>query len=162
MIGSRKILRNSDERRSTADQWDAETQRRREVLRDEINQLTFAIIGAAIEVHRTLGPGYLEKIYDEALAIELRLRGHTVDRQQRIPIEYKGVLLAEHVLDMVVDGEIVLEIKAVEDIHRVHCAQLHSYLTAGAFELGLLINFNVPVLKDGVKRVILTSAAGAD
>ena len=131
----------------------AEPQRR--VLREKTDQLSFAIIGAAIEVHRYLGPGFLESIYEEALAIELRGRGHEVERQIRIPIDYKGDVIGEHVLDLIVDGDIVIELKACEQLHPVHAAQLHSYLKAGAFELGLLINFNVPVLKDGVRRVIL-------
>jgi GxxExxY protein len=126
-----------------------------------MNDLSFSILGAAIEVHRHLGPGFLEAVYEEALAIELRLRGLRFERQARIPVEYKGVLLCEHVLDLVVEGRIVLELKASETMHQVHRAQLHSYLKAGSYELGLLINFNVACLKDGVRRVILR-AEGAE
>ena len=139
---------------------DAKTQSR--VLREETDRLSYEIIGAAIEVHRWLGPGFLESIYEQALALELEQRGHVVERQVRILVEYKGQVVGEHVLDMIVDGDIVLEIKAVEQFHPVHSAQLHSYLTAGAFELGLLINFNVPTVKDGIRRVILKCAEGAD
>lgn len=132
---------------------DAEAQRSEP--RQEINEWTSSIIGAAIEVHRALGPGYLESIYEQALAIELALRGHLVRRQVRLPIEYKGKLVGEHRLDFLVEDEVVVELKAVEAVMPVHLAQLHSYLMAGAFELGLLINFNVPVLKNGIRRILL-------
>ncbi len=127
-------------------------------LRDDLNKLSYAIIGACIEVHRHLGPGFLESVYEFALSKELLLRGHRVERQVRIPIDYKGEIICEHVLDLVVDDQVVLELKSAESLHPVHAAQLHSYLKAGAFELGLLINFNVSVLKDGVRRIILKSA----
>jgi len=137
------------------------TEPQRNGLREELNKLSFAIIGACIEVHRHLGPGFLESVYEYALAKELALRGHKLERQVRISIEYKGEAICEHVLDIVVDGSIVLELKSAERLHPVHAAQLHSYLKAGAYELGLLINFNVPVLKDGVRRIVLNSAEGA-
>ncbi len=137
------------------------TEPQRDNLREELNALSYAIIGACIEVHRTLGPGFLESIYEHAVFIELTHRGHRVQRQLRIPIEYSGERIAEHVLDFVVDDQIVIELKSVEDLHAVHGAQVHSYLKAGAFELGLLINFNVAVLKNGVKRILLKSAEGA-
>jgi len=132
---------------------DAETQRSEP--REEINQWTSSIIGAAIEVHRGLGPGFLESIYEEAMAVELALRGHLIRRQVRLPIEYKGTVVGEHRLDMLLEDEVVVELKAVEAIMPVHLAQLHSYLKAGAFEVGLLINFNVPILKNGIRRILL-------
>ena len=120
--------------------------------------ISYAVIGAAIEVHRTLGPGYLEKVYQAAMELELALRGLRFDKQLVIPIEYKGSRIAEHVVDLVVEGQLVVELKAVESFGTVHFSQVHSYLKAGAFELGLLINFNVPVLKEGVRRIVRTGA----
>ncbi len=128
---------------------------------EEIDRVAYATIGAAIEVHRSLGPGFLESAYEEAMAVELGLRGLRFDRQLRVPIEYKDVIVAEHVIDMVVEGELVLELKAIERLAAVHLAQVHSYLKAGAYQLGLLINFNVPVLKEGIRRVIRKNAEGA-
>lgn len=121
---------------------------------EEIDRVAYATIGAAIEVHRTLGPGFIESIYEEAFAVELRLRGLAFDRQLRVPIFYKQASIGEHVLDFVVDGLVVVELKAIERIAAVHCAQVHSYLRAGVFQLGLLINFNVPMLKQGLRRII--------
>ena len=126
----------------------------REEPRDELDKLARATIGAAIAVHRDLGPGYLESVYEEALAVELRHRGLTFERQVSIPIEYRGAAVGEHVLDLIVGDELVVELKAVEAVHAVHYAQVHSYLKAGAFDLALLINFNVPLLKQGVRRII--------
>ena len=122
--------------------------------------MAYATIGAALEVHRHLGPGFLECVYEEAMARELALRGLRFDRQFRVPIDYKDAKVGEHVLDFVVEGELVVELKAVEQLIAVHAARVNSYLKAGAFELGLLINFNVPVLKDGVRRIILKTAEG--
>ena len=123
-------------------------------LRDEIERCAYAVIGAAIEVHRALGPGFLESIYEEALAIELHHRRLRFQRQLTLPILYREIVIGEHRLDFVVEDEIVLELKAVERIAPVHFAQVNSYLRAGAYDLGLLINFEVPVLKDGVRRII--------
>src|SRR5262245_57365186 len=102
--------------------------------REELDRWAHAVIGAAIEVHRYLGPGYLESIYEEALAIELELRGLHVRRQLIMPVEYKGHVVGEHRIDMLVEDELLLELKAVEAVAPVHLAQVHSYLKAGAFE----------------------------
>jgi GxxExxY protein len=134
---------------------DTKTQRSESREGRDDDRLSHAIIGAAIEVHRNLGPGFLESIYEEALAVELGLRGLGFDRQQRVPIMYKDRVIGEHVIDFVVAGEIVVELKATEQLIAVHYAQLHSCLKAAELELGLLINFNVPTLKSGVRRVVL-------
>jgi GxxExxY protein len=127
--------------------------------KEEINKLSYAVIGAAIEVHRALGPGFLESVYEEAMAIELALRSLRFDRQQRVPIMYKEKLVGEHVLDLVIEGALVVELKAIEQLAAVHFAQIHAYLKASELEFGLLINFNVPVLTDGVRRVIARGGA---
>jgi GxxExxY protein len=122
----------------------------------EINQATEAIIGSAIEVHRSLGPGLLETIYEECLCRELALRQIPFERQRPLPVEYKGLRLdCGHRLDLLVDDQVVVEIKAVESLLPVHEAQLLTYLKLGGWKVGLLINFNVPVLKQGIRRRVL-------
>ena len=120
-----------------------------------LDRYTGQIIGAAIEVHRHLGPGFLESVYETALIAELELRGVALERQVAIPIDYKGRRIAEARLDLVVEGEVVVELKAVDDLVPIHRAQLISYLRAGPFPVGLLINFNVPILRQGIRRFIL-------
>ena len=120
----------------------------------ELDRLAHEVIGAAIEVHRHLGPGYLESVYEEALAIELGLRGISFQRQVPIAVIYKGKTIGEGRLDMLVGGNLIIEIKAVETLAPVHKAQVISYLKSSGFHLGLLINFNSAVLKDGIKRII--------
>jgi len=122
----------------------------------KLDQLAHEVIGAAIEVHRTLGPGYLESVYEEALAIELALRGIPFTRQVVIAVDYKGHSVGESRLDLLVGGQLVTELKAVEALAPIHSAQVISYLKTTGHPLGLLINFNVCFLKDGVKRVVLT------
>jgi GxxExxY protein len=119
-------------------------------------ELSGQIIGAAIEVHRALGPGLLESAYQVCLAHELSLRGIPFEREKALPIEYKGVRLdCGYRLDFVVSGKVVVETKAVDALHPVHEAQLLTYLKLTNCKVGLLINFNVRVLKDGVKRMVL-------
>jgi GxxExxY protein len=113
-----------------------------------------AVIGAAIEVHRILGPGFLEKIYERALVHELLLRGISVAAQKDILVPYKDIQIPGQQLDILVCDRIILELKAVSELASIHQAQLVSYLKATGLRLGLLINFNVPVLKDGIKRVV--------
>ena len=121
-----------------------------------VNQITEAVIGAAIEVHRALGPGLLESAYEECLCRELTLQGVSFDRQCPLPIEYKGLRLdCGYRLDLLVENEVVVEIKAVENVLPIHEAQLLTYLKLGNWKVGLLINFNVPVLKQGIKRMVL-------
>jgi len=122
----------------------------------ERDPLTDAVIGAAIEVHKALGPGLLESAYAECLAFELKLRGLSVTREVPLPLIYKDVRLeCGYVLDIVVNNELVLELKAVEKLAPVHEAQLLSYLRISGKRKGLLINFHVPVVKDGIKRMVL-------
>jgi GxxExxY protein len=121
-----------------------------------INQITHDVIGAAIEVHRQLGPGLLESAYRECLTKEFILRGIPFEREKAVPVEYKGVLLdAGYRLDFLIAGCVVVEIKAIEALAPVHEAQLLTYLRLGGWRLGLLINFNVAVLKSGIRRRIL-------
>ncbi|MBC7248927.1 MAG: GxxExxY protein [Anaerolineae bacterium] len=122
----------------------------------EVNQLTGAIIGAAIEVHRALGPGLLESAYEECLCRELDLRRIPFERQRSLPVEYKGLSLdCGYRLDLLVADTVVVEIKAVERLLPIHEAQLLTYLKLGGWPIGLLINFNVPILKKGVRRLVL-------
>jgi GxxExxY protein len=119
------------------------------------NQLSGEVIGAAIEVHRELGPGLLESIYREALAMELAARGLAVNRDLEVPILYKGRTLTSSLrLDMLVNALIVVEVKSVEHIVSGHEAQLLSYLRLSGKRLGLLINFNSPVLTRSIRRVV--------
>ena len=119
----------------------------------ELNELTEVIIGAAIEVHRHLGPGLLESAYQKCLCHELKLRGISFECEKILPVEYKGIQLdCGYRLDLLVVGSVVVEVKAVERLHKIHEAQLLTYLRLGGWSIGLLINFNVAVLKDGIKR----------
>ena len=122
-----------------------------------INQLSYNIIGAAIEVHRVLGPGLLESAYEECLCHELDLRKLAYERQKPLPVVYKDVQLdAGYRLDVLVENRIVLELKAVETLLPIHEAQLLTYLKLGGWQLGLLLNFNVVVLKEGgIRRRVL-------
>ena len=122
----------------------------------DVNEVTEQIIGGAIEVHKHLGPGLLESAYEECLCHELNLRGLPFERQRPLPIDYKGVKLdCGYRLDIVVANLVVVEVKAVASILPIHEAQLLSYLKLGGWNLGLLLNFHVPVLKDGIRRKIL-------
>ena len=119
-----------------------------------INDLTGHVIGAAIEVHKELGPGLLESIYEECLCRELEIRNILFERQKPNPIEYKGTRISsEYILDVVVENKLILELKACENLLPIHEAQLLTYLKMTGIELGLLINFNLSVLKDGIKRL---------
>lgn len=120
-----------------------------------LNKITEKIIGCAIEVHRNLGPGLLESIYEKALCVELDEKRIKYQRQLNVPIIYKQRSLGEYRLDLLIEDEIIVEMKAVDKIDPVFEAQLLSYLRMTGKKLGLLINFNVPVLIKGIKRVIL-------
>ena len=121
-----------------------------------LDTLAYAVIGAAIEVHRNLGPGYLESVYEEALGIEFGLLGIRFARQVSVSVSYKGRPVGEGRLDYLVGECLIVELKAVEALAPIHKAQVISYLRTTGFRLGLLINFNVPVLKQGIQRIILT------
>jgi len=116
--------------------------------------LTERIIAAAIEVHRELGPGYLKSIYEQALAKEFDSRKIKYERQKEIGIFYKEEQVGTHRLDFVVEGKVVLEIKSIERFDEVHRAQVISYCKASRIKVGLLINFNMAVLKKGIKRIV--------
>ncbi|MCL0087901.1 GxxExxY protein [Dehalococcoidia bacterium] len=118
--------------------------------------LTEKIVGAAIEVHRHLGPGLLESAYEECLCRELELRGLSFERQKPLPLEYKGIKLdCGYRIDVIVESKVVLELKCVDAIAPVHAAQLLTYLRLSALKVGLILNFHVAVMKDGIKRLVL-------
>jgi GxxExxY protein len=121
-----------------------------------INDLTGEIIGAAIEVHKALGPGLMESVYEECLCHEFGLRKIDYKRQQALPIEYKGVRLdCGYRIDVLVKGLVILELKSVDSLQPIHEAQLLTYLKLTDLKVGLLINFNVPVLREGIKRLVI-------
>lgn len=122
----------------------------------DINKLTETIIGAGIEVHRNLGPGLLESAYEECLCRELSVREVKFERQVNLPVEYKGARLdCGYRLDLLVANTVIVEIKSVENLLPIHQAQLLTYLKIGNYPVGLLMNFNVPVLKQGIHRRIM-------
>ena len=123
--------------------------------RDRANELSKLIIGAAIEVHRHLGPGLLESAYQACMCHELSNLGIPFQPQLPLPVTYKRLSLdAGYKLDIVVDELVIVELKAVEELHPIHQAQLMTYLRLSGIWLGLLINFNVPVLRNGIKRLV--------
>jgi GxxExxY protein len=115
-------------------------------------ELSYKIIGAAMEVHRILGPGFLEAVYEAALAHELTLRGIPFERQKKLPVTYKGQPVGYYVADFVVDGQIILELKAVSMLTKMHEAQAHNYLAATGLRLAILINFGADSLQQ--KRIV--------
>ncbi len=118
--------------------------------------LTEQVIGAAIEVHRILGPGLLESVYQKCLCYELEMRGVQYRSQVELPIDYKGRQLdCNFKIDIVVLDKLILELKVVDELHPIHEAQLLTYMKLSGIRLGLLLNFNVVLLKDGIKRLIL-------
>ena len=121
-----------------------------------VNQTTEAVIGAAIEVHKHLGPGLLESAYEECLCHELNLRNIQFQRQVPLPVVYKGTKLdCGYRIDLLVKNEVVVELKAVEGILPIHEAQTLTYMRLGGWKVGLIINFNVPIVVKGVKRLVL-------
>jgi GxxExxY protein len=125
-----------------------------EAERHRLNELSGKVIGLCIEIHRELGPGLLESAYEQCLAYELTRAGIRFERQRALPVRYKEVQPdCGYRLDFVIEGALILELKAVTEFHSIHEAQLLTYLKLDKKSLGLLINFNVPVLKNGVKRV---------
>jgi GxxExxY protein len=127
---------------------------RRDAETQSFNEITEQVIGACIEIHRELGPGLLESAYEECLCCELAQRGIRFERQKPLPVKYKNVSLdCGYRLDLVVEGKIIVELKTVEQLLPIHEAQLLTYLKLSGLTLGVLINFNVPVLKNGIKRI---------
>jgi GxxExxY protein len=117
--------------------------------------ITEKIISSAIEVHKALGPGLLESVYEEALAHEFDLRKIQYTRQEAVNLQYKGKEVGHHRLDFLVEDQVVLEVKATEGMQKIFEAQLLTYLNATAKKVGLIINFNVALLKEGIKRLVL-------
>ena len=123
--------------------------------RDRLNAITDSIIGSAIQVHRALGPGLLESAYEACLAYELAKRRIRVEQQKPMPLIYEQVKLdCGYRIDLLVEGSVVIEIKSVEALAPIHEAQIITYLKLSGCKLGLLINFNVPVVKDGIHRFV--------
>ena len=120
-----------------------------------MNQLTEKIFGAAITVHKELGPGLLESVYQNCLLVELELLGCRVEKEVKLPVMYRGRQVSDDGfrLDLLVDDQVIVELKSVEKIQPVHVKQLLTYLRLANKPLGLLINFNVPILKDGISRI---------
>jgi GxxExxY protein len=128
--------------------------KRKEPIPEKTNRLSSVIVDSALTVHRTLGPGLLERVYEQCMIHELTLRGIKIESQVHLPVDYKGLRIAEALrIDILVEGIIVIEVKAVEAILPVHEAQLLTYLKLSNHRLGLLINFNSPLIKDGIKRI---------
>jgi GxxExxY protein len=124
-------------------------------LPDDLERLIHDTIGCCITVHRTLGPGLLEMIYSRAISLELKAAGIAFEREKTFPVMYRGELLCEQRLDFVVGGAIVLEIKSVEHLASLHESQLLNYMRVAQLRVGLLMNFNVVVLRDGLRRKVL-------
>jgi len=122
----------------------------------DINEITETIIGAAIDVHRALGPGLLESAYEQCLCHELSLRNISFERQRQLPVKYKGILLdCGYRIDVLVLNQVVVELKAIDKLAPIHEAQLITHLRLGGWQVGLLINFNVTVLVDGIRRRVM-------
>ena len=122
---------------------------------DHEQELTERIIGCAIAVHRALGPGLLESAYVGALCVELAHHGISFDRERRVPLEYRGVAIGDYHIDLVVENKVIVEIKSVLRLEPVFGAQVLTYLRISGLRVGLLLNFNKGVLKDGLKRFVL-------
>ena len=133
---------------NTGTNWD-------EALPARLNTLSGKVVDAAFAIHSNLGPGLLENVYEICLCLELKKRNLKVERQVALPIDYEGVRIEGGLrIDVVVDSSVIVEIKAVEGIHPVHKAQLLTYLKLTGYRLGLLVNFNVPAIKNGITRVV--------
>ena len=125
------------------------------VVPDEIERLATQTVNAALTVHRALGPGLLESAYQECLAIELSLAGLNLEREKVLPLTYRGHSIANaYRLDLIVNGRLLVELKAIESIQPIHRVQATPYLKLLKLPLGLLVNFNVPLIKDGITRVL--------
>jgi len=143
-------------RQDAEGEGEEDAERKRAEPGAELDRLAYAVIGAVIAVHMALGPGLLEAAYEEALCIELGLRGIPFARQVTLSVEYKEHHVGEARMDVLVDEQLILELKAVDCIAPIHIAQLLSYLKISRLRLGLLSNFNVPKARQGIKRLINT------
>lgn len=124
-------------------------------LPDELERLVTQTIGCCLTVHRAIGPGLLEAVYSRAMAIELESCGISFATEKPVPVTYRGTLLCHQRIDIFVDARLVLEIKSVEQINPIHVAQVISYLRITGARVGLLVNFNVPLLQRGIRRIVL-------
>ena len=124
-------------------------------LPEQDDPLTRKIIACAIEVHKRLGPGLLEKLYQEAMVVEMELCGLKVEKNVKVPVEYKGRYIGEYFIDILVEGDVILELKSVERHDPIFEAQILSYMKLTGKKVGLLINFNSKMVKDGIKRFVL-------
>lgn len=124
---------------------------------DGNTELTERIIGCAIEVHRVLGPGLPEAVCETALCIEMQSRDIPFKRQVRVPIYYKGQLISEHRPDLIVEDEVIIEVKSIERIAEVHVAQVKTYLRITSLNVGLIMNFNAATMRAGIRRVALNA-----
>lgn len=123
--------------------------------REELEYIGKGIVQASLTIHRALGPGLLESAYEECLAYELGIMGFEVEKQKAMPLVYKKINMGiGYRLDLLVDEKVIIEVKAVESLHEIHLAQLLTYLKLTDNQLGYLINFNVPLIKSGIKRVV--------
>jgi GxxExxY protein len=120
-------------------------------------ETTERILRCALEVHRCLGPGLFETTYETALCIEMAASGVRFERQVRVPLFYRGELIAEHRIDLVVEDEVVVEIKSVERLAPIHWAQVLTYLRVKSLKVGLILNFNSPTMREGIRRVVLNA-----
>jgi GxxExxY protein len=128
----------------------------RKPIPSELNEISGKIVNAAFEVHSNLGPGLIESVYEVCLAQELEEREINFERQKTLPIQYKNNFIDDALrIDLLIENKVIVELKAVENILPVHEAQLLTYLKLSKCRLGLLINFNVPLLKNGIKRIVL-------
>jgi GxxExxY protein len=135
----------------------SEPKARYEKLDPLVEKIAQTVVDAAYKLHSTLGPGLLESVYEAFFCHELKLRGLSVEKQVSLPLTYEGMTLDGGLrLDLLVENKLVVELKAVECLLKIHQAQLKTYLKLSGHSLGLLINFNVPLIKDGIERVILT------
>ena len=122
----------------------------------ETDELARTLVDSALAVHRVLGPGYSEACYEAALCVELEARGVPFERQAQIKVLYRARVVGMHRLDLVLGGRVLAELKAVEALTPLHFSQVRGYLSATGLEVGLLINFNVPLIKDGIRRIVAT------
>ena len=145
-------LTSSPQRRKGAEETQSKT---RMLSEEELNRVSGLVIGCAIEVHRVLGPGLLESAYQHCLAWELRNAGVKFSEQVAVPLRYKGLNIPNaYRLDLLVEDAVVLELKSVERIEPIHMAQMLTYLRTNNLRLGLLLNFNVDIMRNGIKRVV--------
>ena len=132
------------------------TKTQRQAISEELNELARQVVDAVFQVHKTLGPGLLESVYETCLCHELNKRGIAFQSQVVLPVVYDGVEIEAGLrIDLWVDKKLIIELKAVEKLHEVHNAQLMTYMKLTGSRLGLLVNFNVPVIKQGIKRIAL-------